>query len=135
MSNVGSDQAPLSATVLDAADPLASLRDSFSIPNGVIYLDGNSLGALQKGIAERINRVVKQQWGEGLIRSWNDRDWYEMPMRVGDRIAPLIGAGAGETVVGDSTSISLFRVVAAGLGLQSGRNGIVTERGNFPSDL
>jgi kynureninase len=135
MSNVGSELALRSATALDAADPLASLRDTFSIPNGVIYLDGNSLGALQKGIAERIDRVVKQQWGEGLIRSWNDTDWYEMPMRVGDRIAPLIGAGAGEVVVGDSTSISLFRVVAAGLGLQSSRSVIVTERGNFPSDL
>lgn len=135
MSNVGNELALRSATGLDAEDPLASLRDTFSIPNGVIYLDGNSLGALQKGIAERIDRVVKQQWGEGLIRSWNDTDWYEMPMCVGDRIAPLIGAGAGEVVVGDSTSVSLFRVVAAGLGLQSGRNVIVTERGNFPSDL
>jgi kynureninase len=130
-----SDQVPLSAATLDAADSLAPLRDAFSLPNGVIYLDGNSLGALQRGIAERIDRVVKQQWGEGLIRSWNDADWYEMPMRVGDRIAPLIGAGPGEVVVGDSTSISLFRVVAAGLGLQSGRNVIVTERGNFPTDL
>lgn len=82
MSNVSSEQVPLSAAALDAADPLASLRSTFSIPNGVIYLDGNSLGALQKGIAERIDRVVKQQWGEGLIRSWNDTDWYEMPMRV-----------------------------------------------------
>ena len=126
-----SDQVPLSAATLDAADSLAPLRDAFSLPNGVIYLDGNSLGALQRGIVERIDRVVKQQWGEGLIRSWNDADWYEMPMRVGDRIAPLIGAGPGEVVVGDSTSISLFRVVAAGLGLQSGRNAIVTERGNF----
>ena len=132
---MSSEQVTVSSAALDAADPLASLRDTFSIPSGVIYLDGNSLGALQKGIAERIDRVARQQWGEGLIRSWNDADWYEMPMRVGDRIAPLIGAGVGEVVVGDSTSVSLFRVAAAGLGLQKGRNVIVTERGNFPSDL
>jgi kynureninase len=120
---------------LDAVDPLAPVRARFSIPSGVIYLDGNSLGALQHGIAARVEHVVKQQWGEGLIRSWNEADWYEMPMRVGDRIAPLIGAGLGEVVVGDSTSVSLFRVVAAGLKMRPGRTSIVTERGNFPTDL
>ena len=135
VNTLSNDQRSPSAAALDAADPLAPIRNAFSIPNGVIYLDGNSLGAVQKGIAERIDRVVKEQWGEGLIRSWNDADWYEMPMRVGDRIAPLIGAGPGEVVVGDSTSISLFRVVAAGLGLQPDRNVIVTEGGNFPTDL
>ena len=125
----------LSAAALDAADPLAPLRGEFAIPSGVIYLDGNSLGALQHRVVERIDRVVREQWGDGLIRSWNEADWYELPLRVGDRIAPLIGAGAGEVVVGDSTSISLFRVVAAGLGLRPGRSVIVTEGGNFPTDL
>ena len=103
MSNVGSEQALLSATALDAADPLASLRDTFSIPNGVIYLDGNSLGALQKGIAARIDRVVKQQWGEGVIRRWDETDRYEMPMPVGERNRPLIGAGCGALGVGGRT--------------------------------
>ncbi len=129
------DRSTQAAAALDVADPLAHVREQFSIPEGVIYLDGNSLGALPRTVAARISRVINEQWGEGLIRSWNTADWYELPSRVGDRIAPLIGAGPGEVVVGDSTSVSLFRVVAAGLKLQPGRNVIVTERGNFPTDL
>ncbi|MFM8404063.1 MAG: kynureninase [Candidatus Limnocylindrus sp.] len=124
-----------SAEVLDRDDPIAHIRQEFEIPNGVIYLDGNSLGALPRSVAQRVHRVIEDEWGRGLIRSWNSTDWYELPSRVGDRIAPLIGARPGEVVVGDSTSISLFRVVAAALTLRPGRNVIVTERSNFPTDL
>lgn len=124
-----------SAAALDARDPLAPLRARFSLPSGVIYLDGNSLGALPNGVAERVATVVHEQWGEGLIRSWNDADWYNLPTRVGDRIAPLVGAQPGEIVVGDSTSVSLYRVVAAALSLRPDRHVIVTEAGNFPTDL
>jgi kynureninase len=120
---------------LDARDPLARLRERFALPSGVIYLDGNSLGALPIGVAERVAAVVREQWGEGLIRSWNDAGWYDLPMRVGDRIAPLVGAMPGEIVVGDSTSVSLYRVVAAALSLRPDRHIIVTEAGNFPTDL
>ena len=124
-----------SAAELDARDPLAAVRGAFSIPEGVIYLDGNSLGALPLSIAARIDRVIGTEWGERLIRSWNETDWYTLPLSVGDRIAPLLGAGAGEVVVGESTTVSLFRVVAAALGLRPGRSVIVTERENFPTDL
>lgn len=124
-----------SAESLDRADPLAPVRERFDLPEGVIYLDGNSLGALPRTVAARVQRVVEDEWGSGLIRSWNTTDWYELPSRVGDRIAPLIGAGSGEVVVGDSTSISLFRVVAAALRMRPERSVIVTERGNFPTDL
>jgi kynureninase len=124
-----------SAAELDAKDPLASLRGRFSLPGGVIYLDGNSLGALPVGLAERLDRVIRHEWGNRLIRSWNEANWYELPLRVGDRIAPLLGVGAGEVVVGDSTSVSLFRVLAAAAQLRPDRQVVVTERGNFPTDL
>jgi len=124
-----------SAAELDARDPLAAVRGAFSIPEGVIYLDGNSLGALPSSVVARIDRVIGTEWGERLIRSWNETDWYTLPLSVGDRIAPLLGAGAGEVVVGESTTVSLFRVVAAALGLRPGRSVIVTERENFPTDL
>jgi len=124
-----------SAAELDAKDPLASLRGRFSLPGGVIYLDGNSLGALPVGLAERLDRVIRHEWGNRLIRSWNEAKWYELPLRVGDRIAPLLGVGAGEVVVGDSTSVSLFRVLAAAAQLRPDRQVVVTERGNFPTDL
>ena len=124
-----------SAAELDAKDPLASVRDRFSLPDGVIYLDGNSLGALPVGLAERLDRVIRHEWGNRLIRSWNEANWYELPLRVGDRIAPLLGVGAGEVVVGDSTSVSLFRVLAAAVQLRPDRQVVVTERGNFPTDL
>ncbi|NBW31849.1 MAG: kynureninase [bacterium] len=124
-----------SAAELDAKDPLASLRGRFSLPGSVIYLDGNSLGALPVGLAERLDRVIRHEWGNRLIRSWNEANWYELPLRVGDRIAPLLGVGAGEVVVGDSTSVSLFRVLAAAAQLRPDRQVVVTERGNFPTDL
>lgn len=120
---------------LDAADPLAPVRERFSLPEGVIYLDGNSLGALPRGVAERIQHVITEEWGTGLIRSWNDADWFTKPASIGDRIAPLIGAAPGEVMMGDSTSASLFQVAVAGMRMRPGRRVIISERGNFPTDL
>ena len=96
------------ALALDAADPLAALRDQFMLPPGVIYLDGNSLGVLPKTTAARVQQVIQQEWGEGLIRSWNSASWIDLPRRIGDKIARLVGAGPGELVVADSTSVNLF---------------------------
>ncbi|MBC7415449.1 MAG: kynureninase [Herminiimonas sp.] len=122
---------------LDRADPLAPLRERFILPDDVIYLDGNSLGARPKAALERARQVIGQEWGIDLIRSWNHAGWFEMPLRLGNLLAPLIGAAEGEVAVTDSTSINLFKVLAAALQLQAptGRRVIVTERGNFPSDL
>ena len=99
----------------DAADTLRPLRDLFDIPEGVIYLDGNSLGVMPKTAAARAAEVVTQEWGQGLIRSWNTAGWFSLPQRLGNRIAPLIGADADEVVATDSTSVNLFKALAAGL--------------------
>jgi kynureninase len=90
----------------DAADTLAAMRERFALPEGVIYLDGNSLGALPKATAARVAEVVTQQWGEGLIRSWNDASWIDLPNRVGNKIARLIGAVPDSVMVADSTSVN-----------------------------
>jgi kynureninase len=120
---------------LDRTDPLAGLRDRFVLPEGVIYLDGNSLGPLAKAARVRIADVVEREWGRGLIRSWNDAHWIEAPQRVGDKIAHLIGARPGEVVVADSTSVNLHKLLVAALRAQTGRATILTETGNFPTDL
>jgi kynureninase len=120
---------------LDAADPLASFRERFALPDGVVYLDGNSLGALPRTTSAHVERVIAEEWGTGLIRSWNAAGWFEKPLALGDRIAPLIGAGPGEVVLGDSTSASLFQVAMAAARLRPDRRVIVSERGNFPTDL
>ncbi len=119
---------------LDTADTLAHCRDRFQLPQGVIYLDGNSLGALPKSVPSRMSRAIEQEWGVGLIRSWNDADWYPAPQRVGGRIASLIGAAADEVIMADSTSVNLFKVLVAALRMRPGRLRIVGERGNFPTD-
>lgn len=119
----------------DATDPLARFRDAFALPDGVIYLDGNSLGPLPKATVARLDEVARRQWGEDLIRSWNAHDWIGMPGRVGDKIARLIGAGEGEVAVADSTSVNLFKLLAAALRLRPDRRAIVTEAGNFPTDI
>ena len=127
------------ALALDAADPLARLRDQFSLPPGVIYLDGNSLGVLPRATAARVQQVVTEEWGQGLIRSWNRAGWITLPQRVGDKIAQLVGVGAGELVVADSTSVNLYKVLSAALSMTQadapGRRVIVSERSNFPTDL
>jgi kynureninase len=120
---------------LDRRDPLARFRERFVLPEDVIYLDGNSLGPLLKSIPERIRQVVEHEWGQGLIRSWNAARWIDLPQRVGDKIAPLIGAEPGEVVAADSTSVNLFKLLSAALALQRGRSVILSERDNFPTDL
>jgi kynureninase len=119
----------------DAQDLLAAKRDAFSLPDGEIYLDGNSLGALVTSVAPRMERAIKQEWGRGLIRSWNDAQWYPAPLRVGAVIARLVGAQAHEVAVCDSTSVNLFKVLGAALRLRPGRRIIVGEEGNFPTDM
>ena len=111
------------------------MRDDFDLPAGVIYLDGNSLGAMPKAAQARVAAAVGQEWGEGLIRSWNTAGWIDAPARVGDKIGRLIGAAPGETVVADSTSVNVFKLLVAALGARPGRTTILTERGNFPTDL
>jgi kynureninase len=124
---------------LDAADPLRQLKTLFEIPDGVIYLDGNSLGVMPKAAAARAAEVVTQEWGQGLIRSWNTAGWFNLPQRLGNQIAPLIGAGENEVVVTDSTSINLYKVLSAALHIAAQeapqRKMVVSERSNFPTDL
>ena len=124
------------AQALDAADPLAPLRDLFDLPPGVIYLDGNSLGPLPRATPARLTQAITEEWGRGLIGSWNSAGWMDMPRRVGDLIAPLIGAAPGQVVVADSTSVNLHKLLAAALRLAplSQRRAILTEAGNFPTD-
>lgn len=119
---------------VDRADPLRRFRDRFHLPDGVVYLDGNSLGAMPKVTRERIRQVVEREWGEDLIRSWRVNGWLDLPVRIGDKIGALIGAAPGETVVGESTSVNLFQVLGAALKLRRERTVILTEAGNFPTD-
>ena len=121
------------ALALDAADPLAGLRAEFDLEPGVVYLDGNSLGPPPRSVAERLSEVVRTQWGGRLIRSWTD-GWWETPQRVGDRIAPLVGAAPGQVVVGDSTSVNVFKAVVAAVRLTPGRDEILVDAGTFPTD-
>lgn len=123
------------ARALDAGDPLASYRERFTLPEGVIYLDGNSLGALPKRTAEVLARVVAREWGEGLIGSWNSAGWFDMAARVGGKIAPLVGAAPHEVIACDSTSVNLFKLIAAALAMRPGRRVVLSEPGNFPTDL
>lgn len=132
----GTDRAACLAR--DAADPLAACRQAFALPPDLIYLDGNSLGPLPHAAAARVADTVAREWGEGLIRSWNDAGWIDLPARVGDRIARLIGARPGSVMAGDSTSINLFKALNAALGLPGpagGRRTILSDTGNFPTDL
>ena len=119
----------------DRQDPLAAFRNEFVLPDGVIYLDGNSLGALPRAAVTRLNQATVEEWGSGLIRSWNTAHWIEAPRRIGDKIARLIGAAPGEVIVADSTSVNLFKLLAGALRLQPERHFILTETGNFPTDL
>ena len=124
---------------LDAADPLAPLREHFDLPDDLIYLDGNSLGVLPRATPARVQQVVREEWGRDLIQSWNTAGWIDLPQRVGDKIARLIGAGAGEVVAADSTSVNLYKVLMAASHIarqdQPARRVIVSERSNFPTDL
>ncbi len=120
---------------LDAADPLAPLRASFALPEGVIYLDGNSLGALPATTPSRIADAVERQWGRELIRSWNTAGWVDLPQRVGAKIASVVGAWPDEVVAADATSVNLFKLLSAALRMRPDRRVILSETGNFPTDL
>lgn len=128
-----------SCEALDAADPLAALRELFQLPPGTIYLDGNSLGVLPRATAARVQDVVTREWGHDLIQSWNKAGWIDQPKCVGDKIGRLIGAGPSEVVAVDSTSLNLYKVLSVALSLvkadQPQRRVIVSERDNFPTDL
>jgi len=123
------------ARELDAADPLARFREHFTLPESVIYLDGNSLGALPAATPAAMLRVIEQEWGEGLIRSWNDAGWFEMAARVGAKVAPLIGAQSHEVIACDTVSVNLYKLISAALDMRPGRNVILSEPGNFPTDI
>jgi kynureninase len=118
----------------DKQDGLRELRASFLLPKGAIYLDGNSLGPLPRNAAARIEAVVRGEWGDGLIRSWQDAGWLEAPARIGAKIAGIVGAAADEVIVADSTSVNLFKLLVAAVRLRPGRRRIVLEAGSFPTD-
>jgi len=120
---------------LDAADPLAFARDRFRIPDGIIYLDGNSLGALPAETAGRLIRTVEREWGDDLIASWNKHGWIDWPARIAAKLAPIVGARPEELLIADSTSVCLFKLLAAAVHARPGRKTILTRRRNFPTDL
>ncbi|WP_327132924.1 kynureninase [Streptomyces sp. NBC_01343] len=123
------------AAALDTADELGKLRDRFSLPDGVVYLDGNSLGALTTGVAARIAQVITHEWGTELIQSWSTGTWWTAPERIGDKLSPLIGAAPGQTVVGDSTSVNLFKALVGAARLAGpGRTRMLVDASTFPTD-
>jgi len=119
----------------DADDPLAAIRAQFELPKGLIYLDGNSLGPLPTCVRERMTHVIETEWRTSLIRAWTEHDWINLPRRVGDKIARLIGAPAGSVIAADSTSINVVKALSAALRLRPGRKIILSDTGNFPTDL
>jgi kynureninase len=122
------------AKKLDAADPLAFARERFVLPDGTIYLDGNSLGALPKATSPQLFDTVERQWGEDLIASWNKHGWIDAPMRVAAKLTPVVGARPSELLVADSTSVCLFKLLAAAVRARPGRRTILVQEGNFPTD-
>jgi kynureninase len=122
------------AKQLDASDPLAAARERFVLPEGTIYLDGNSLGALPKATSPQLFDTVERQWGEDLIASWNKHGWIDAPMRIAAKLAPIVGARPSELLVADSTSVCLFKLLAAAVRARPGRRTIQVQEGNFPTD-
>jgi kynureninase len=120
---------------LDRDDPLAGFRDRFSLPEGLIYLDGNSLGPLPKSVPDRVSRMLTHEWGANLITGWLKDGWMNLPLTLGDRLARLVGAGEGEIAVVDTTSINLFKMLAAALEMRPNRRVILSTSDNFPTDL
>jgi len=118
---------------LSHGDALA--RERFSIPQGVIYLDGNSLGAMPKATPERLRALMREEWRSDLIASWTKHGWIDLPMTVAAKLAPILGAKASELLVVDSTSVSLFKLLGAAVRARPGRTTILTQRHNFPTDL
>ena len=123
--------------LLDEEDALAPFREQFYLPADTVYLDGNSLGVMPLAAKERVSAVLQQEWAEDLIRSWNDNHWFDSPFRIGDKIARLIGANDGEVIATDSVSVNLFKLLVAALNIQqsTGRKVILSEAGNFPTDV
>jgi len=120
---------------LDAQDKLAYLREEFQLPELLINMDGNSLGALPKRTIQKMNTTIQEEWGNGLIRSWSEAGWFDAPQRIGDKIAPLIGAKKGEVLVADTTSINIFKALTAASSMNSNRTILLSEKDNFPTDL
>src|SRR6202158_912834 len=139
MSSASMTSAPMTSrdecVARDCVDPLRDFRDRFMIPEGLIYLDGNSLGPMPRAAASILNSTIEQEWGHGLIRSWNPAGWFDMPVRLGDRVGALIGAAQGQTLVCDTTSINLYKAVHAAIGLRPGRDVVIAEDESFPTDL
>ena len=123
------------ARALDAADPIRSARDRFVLPEGIIYLDGNSLGAMPKTTSARLADVVERQWGQDLITSWNKHGWIDWPTRIAAKLAPIVGAATDELLIADSTSVSLFKLLGAALAARPDRKVVLAEKGSFPTDL
>lgn len=119
----------------DRSDPLAGKRSAFALPDGLIYLDGNSLGALPRNVAARVADTIERQWGATLIKSWNEHGWFDLPRKIGDRLAKLIGAPPASVVACDTISINLYKLLGAAVALRPGRHVILSDTGNFPTDL
>jgi kynureninase len=119
----------------DAADPLRGFRERFVLPERLIYLDGNSLGPMPRAAVNVLNRTIEQEWGHDLIKSWNSAGWFDMPVRLGDRVGALLGAAPGQTVVCDTTSVNLYKAIHTAIGLRPDRNVIIAEDESFPTDL
>jgi kynureninase len=126
---------PEEARALDATDPLAFARERFRLPDGVVYLDGNSLGARPVATMDELQRTAEREWGKDLIASWNTHDWIDAPTRTAARLAPIVGAKPNELLIADSTSVCLFKLLAAAVRARPGRRTILTQRHNFPTDL
>jgi kynureninase len=125
---------PSQLAALDGADPLAHARARFRLSSGLVYLDGNSLGPLPAALPERLAETLSGEWGEGLIRSWNDAGWIDLPVRLGEAIAPIVGAERQAVVACDSVSLNLFKLASAALALRPGRRTVLMEAGDFPTD-
>ena len=135
MSSVDLPASKEEALALDASDPIAGARDRFALPEGVVYLDGNSLGPPPRSTFERIDVLLRKEWGSDLVRSWTSHGWITLSERVAGAIAGLIGADPSEVVVADSTSVNIFKLLGAALRLRPGRTVIVSESENFGTDL
>lgn len=120
---------------LDSADQLAHFRDRFVLPQGKVNFDGNSLGSLPKQTKERLKQVIDQEWGEDLIASWSQNGWFEAPVRIGNKVAKLLGADDGEVIIADSVSVNILKALCAAVSLNPGRKIMLSESGNFPTDL